>query len=201
MQGLYHKFAAIWSGHVRFLPHCFFSQKISLMEPARLLTQFPSSKEDADCIPTCEWQCWSFPALQRMLRVRSVLAQPHQNAQFVGETHPVCPAPWSGPPHCSWTLVTNQIRHGKCSWVATDLSANIHLAQALHSPFLSHTTCNLQGRWVFPAAGCSMFAGALGVVCPVPLGHALSGPSAEGHLGCSCYWKKHKNFSDRRADQ
>lgn len=54
MQGLYHKFAAIWSGHVHFLPHCFFSQKSSLMEPAWLLTRFPSSKEEADCILGCE---------------------------------------------------------------------------------------------------------------------------------------------------
>lgn len=53
MQGLYHKFAAIWSRHIRFLPHCFLSQKTSLVEPARLLTRFPSSKEEADRICDC----------------------------------------------------------------------------------------------------------------------------------------------------
>lgn len=79
MQGLYHKFAAIWSGHVRFLPHCFFSQKTGLMEPARLLTQFPSSKEEADCVPTCEGERWSSPALRRMLRIRAAWSKTHRN--------------------------------------------------------------------------------------------------------------------------
>lgn len=94
--------------------------------------------------------------------------------QLLGDAYPR-PAPRPVPPRCSRTPVTSQTRHGKRSWVATDLSASILLAWALPSPFSRHTKCNLQGRRVVPAAGCSVFAGALGVACPVPLGHALSG--------------------------
>lgn len=96
----------------------------------------------------------------------------------MGDTYPSPPrrpAPRPVPPRCSRTPVTSQTRHGKRSWVAIELSASILLAWALPSPFSCHTECNLQGRRVVPAAGCSVFAGALGVACPVPLGHALSG--------------------------
>lgn len=110
-----------------------------------------------------------------MLRIRAALTKIHRNVQLVGETHRACPAPWPVPPCCSWTPVTSQTRHGNYSRVAVDLSASVHLAQALPTPFSSHIKCNLQGRRVVPATGRSVFAGAPGVVCPVPLGHALSG--------------------------
>lgn len=195
MQGLYHKFAAIWSGHVRFLPHCFFSQKTGLMEPARLLTQFPSSKEEADCVPTCEGERWSSPALRRMLRIRAAWSKTHRNPPKPTKTHqnsPACPPPWPLPPRRSGTPVTSQTRHGKRSLVAAGLSASVPLARALPAPFSSHIKCNLQGRRAVPAAGRSVLAGALGVACPSPLGSCSEWlfPSAEEHLGCSYYWKK-----------
>ena len=115
MQGLYHKFAAIWYGHVHFLPHWVFSKKTVLMEPGCYHSSL-SARRRQGCMSACHHRS---VGLHQPCEECQKLQQ-HGLEPKLCETHPTCSALQPMPPCYDWTLVT---RPDGCLWPPVEVSA------------------------------------------------------------------------------
>lgn len=157
MQGLYHKFAAIWYRHVHFLPHRVFSQKAVLVEPSCYRGSC-SARRRQDCMPMCRPpEHWSSPALRRMPGIAAAWIR----AQ--GWARPIPPAQLLG--CCHHTVVGRWSPAQPGMFGATGGSASVWLPAVP----LRHS---LQERQAAPAAGCPRSKG-FPRIMPCVLGVAL----------------------------